>query len=83
MNVYTDRHVNSILILDTGAPDHMICDSAFYCNMLQVVDIDISLPTGDQTKATLIGTVRISDDLSLENVLFAPAFGSICFLYQV
>ena len=38
------------------------------------ISVDINLPTGDKTKATYVGTVQLTDTLTLEHVLYAPAF---------
>lgn len=67
-------------IIDTGASNHM---SGNIKKNSDLVDISspAGLPNGKTTMATMEGTIRLSDQLILENVLFVPAL--TCYLLSV
>ena len=59
-------------ILDTGASFHMTGDPTLLVDIKSVDGASIHLPDGTVTRATQVGTLVLSDRLSLSNVLFVP-----------
>lgn len=61
-------------IIDTGASKHMVCS----VNQLTVVinrsKASVKLPNGDTAEVTDVGTVKLSDTLTLTDVLVVPCF---------
>lgn len=45
-------------ILDTGAPDHMICDISLFTNIVAQVSHLVTLPDGNGAAVTHIGTCK-------------------------
>jgi hypothetical protein len=61
-------------IIDTGATDHMICCVSQYTSITAVVSLSVKLPNGDLVSVTHVGTVKVSEDLILTDVLCVPSF---------
>ncbi|KAH6771710.1 hypothetical protein C2S51_010114 [Perilla frutescens var. frutescens] len=62
-------------IINLGANSHMCCHIGMLSDLRRLKDpIQIFLPDGSTVWIFLIGTARLNEDLSLQNVLFAPAF---------
>ncbi|CAN1250015.1 hypothetical protein LINPERPRIM_LOCUS7305 [Linum perenne] len=61
-------------VLDTGATDHIACDHSLFSCLTRIDNIFVQLPTGDRVQAIGRGTVRYSDNLLLQDVLFIPGF---------
>lgn len=67
-----DKHTR---IVDSGASDHMTCDLDKLFNVTPATsELIIKLPTGDTTKITHIGDVRMANGLLLHKVLYVPQF---------
>jgi hypothetical protein len=62
------------LIIDTGATDHMCNSISCFTTFSVVKSRYVKLPNGQQALITHIGTVRISQDLILHDVLCVPSF---------
>jgi hypothetical protein len=61
-------------ILDSGASDH-ICGSLYWFDSYnQITPIAIKLPTGHVSFATISGTIKFSNTLTLHNVLYVSNF---------
>ncbi|KAG7996907.1 hypothetical protein I3843_01G184400 [Carya illinoinensis] len=69
---HTNTH--SPWIIDTGATDHMICNTSFFSSITSHVSFKIKLPNGHTAPATHIGTVHLTPTLILHNVLCVPSF---------
>jgi hypothetical protein len=61
-------------IIDTGATDHMICNTVFFTTVTATVSYNVKLPNGQEVPVTHIGTVKLSTLITLENVLCVPSF---------
>jgi hypothetical protein len=61
-------------IIDTGATDHMINCPSLFTTITAVVSSFVKLPNGSVVPVTHIGTVFISDNLILTEVLCVPSF---------
>jgi len=61
-------------IIDTGATDHMICSTVFFTQITATVSYNVKLPNGQEILVTHIGTVKLSNLITLENVLCVPSF---------
>lgn len=75
-------HLNSInstppmtsWIIDMGATDHMVCSLSLLSTITATINATVKLPTGDHILVSHIGTVVISNTLTLHNVLCIPDF---------
>ncbi|XP_074377288.1 uncharacterized protein LOC141718806 [Apium graveolens] len=62
-------------IIDSGASDHMCAHKSLFSSINPLAQpITVSLPNGHTITISSIGTVPISPDLILQNVLFVPHF---------
>ncbi|KAG2682828.1 hypothetical protein I3760_10G002200 [Carya illinoinensis] len=61
-------------IIDTGATDHMVSSVSFLHSYSSVQSTFVTLPNGHKVNVTHIGIVKISDTLTLTNVLCVPSF---------
>lgn len=61
-------------IIHTGATDHMICSITLFTTITFVVSKLVKLPNGQHASVTHIGTVKISENFILTNVLCIPSF---------
>ncbi|XP_055959798.1 uncharacterized protein LOC130014862 [Mercurialis annua] len=61
-------------ILDTGATDHIVCDSILLKTFHAVKNVHVKLPNGQLVPVANVGTIHLSDKLILENVLHVPDF---------
>lgn len=61
-------------IIDTGATDHMICSTSFFASVQANVTYSMVLPNGEYIPVTHVGTVKISESITLSNVLCIPSF---------
>ena len=68
---------NSTWIIDSGATNHMCCDLSLFKSYTTVsdnIDNTITIPNGNLIKIAHKGTVILSPELTLSNVLHVPAF---------
>ncbi|KAF9663006.1 hypothetical protein SADUNF_Sadunf18G0113400 [Salix dunnii] len=61
-------------IIDTGATDHMICSITLFTSITSTVAKSVRLPNGQYASVTHIGTVKISENFVLTDVLCIPSF---------
>ncbi|KAB2628158.1 hypothetical protein D8674_032953 [Pyrus ussuriensis x Pyrus communis] len=61
-------------IFDTGATDHMVCSPSLMTTSVPVYNRQVHLPNHALADVTHIGTVHLSNDLTLHNVLCVPSF---------
>ena len=62
-------------IIDSGASDHMCAHKSLFSNLtLLPKSINVSLPTGHNIFITHVGSVPITHDIILHNVLYVPDF---------
>ena len=65
---------NHTWIIDIGATDHMISCSSMFTTITAVVSTHVKLPNGSIANVTHIGTITISETLTLTRVLCVPFF---------
>lgn len=61
-------------LLDSGASHHVCCFLNSFQSLVLSVNYDVTLPNGHTVSIAGTGSVRLSDHLTLENVLFVPEF---------
>ena len=71
-----DRHAHKAneWIIDTGASDHMVHSVSCLSSITSTINTFVYLPNGEKALVTHIGTVHISDQLTLYGVLCVPSF---------
>lgn len=62
--------------IDLGARDHLTSEFSLFTSCKPIGPITISCPDHTFAIATHIGTIHISKDLALYNVLYVANFGS-------
>lgn len=73
-NVYHDHsYYSNNWIVDTGATDHITPFSHILHNVTSFHSI-LHLPNGSTTSVTQMGSVMLSSDIVLQNVLCVPSF---------
>ena len=65
---------NSTWVMDTGASDRIICSISFFQTYTTVANCVVELPNGESAHVTHVGTVKLSNFLTLEHVLYVPSF---------
>ncbi|XP_073119820.1 uncharacterized protein [Henckelia pumila] len=73
MTVTNSSLICSSWILDTGATHHICCSLESFFSHKPICS-RVTLPNNDQVLATHIGSVKLSENLTLHNVLFVPQF---------
>lgn len=73
--LHSSTHSTTSWIIDSGATDHM-CNGLRLMHTIHSIDkpIFVTLPTCELVKVTLLGSVNISPDLTLVDVLYTPSF---------
>lgn len=71
----------SDVIIDTGASHHMTGDLSLLRDAIDIVPSAVTFPDGTASRATKIGSLPLSKDYILRNVLFVPNFN--CTLISV
>jgi hypothetical protein len=63
-------------IIDSGATDHIICDKSLFSRIDEELNFPISvqLPNGNISHIRVTGTVNLSPQIILKNVLYVPEF---------
>jgi hypothetical protein len=61
-------------IIDTGATDHMISTVSLFTSIIATISSRVKLPNGNYAIVTHIGTVKLSEHLTLHDVLCVPSF---------
>ena len=61
-------------VLDIGASDHIACSLSLFHSYIVVSHCVVELPNGESAHVTHIGTVKLSNSLTLEHVLCVPSF---------
>jgi hypothetical protein len=72
--VPSQKQNNSSWIIDTGATDHMIGCISLFTSITATVSSHVKLPNGSIASVTHIGTVTLSENLTLTGVLCVPSF---------
>jgi len=61
-------------ILDTRATDHVACSISVYTNYYKIKLVMVKLPNNQRVTAFFAGTVFLTKDIILHNVLYIPEF---------
>ncbi|KAH7570754.1 hypothetical protein JRO89_XS05G0177800 [Xanthoceras sorbifolium] len=59
-------------IIDTGATHHVTGDLSWLFDTMVLFECPVGLPNGESVVATQSGSVRLSDKITLQNVLYVP-----------
>lgn len=59
-------------IIDSGASNHMTGTLQHLCNLRDVQGGPVRLPNGQTTMSTKEGTIKLTDNLKITNVLYVP-----------
>ena len=59
-------------IIDTGATYHMTGDLSWLFDTIALFECPVGLPNGESVVATQSGSVRLSNNITLQNVLYVP-----------
>ena len=65
---------NSDRVIDIGATNHMVHSLSCFTTVTAIVNTFVNLPNGETALVTHVGTIRISENLILTNVLCVPSF---------
>ncbi|XP_019175436.1 PREDICTED: uncharacterized protein LOC109170740 [Ipomoea nil] len=61
-------------IVDSGATHHIICDLEILSDQKEVHNLHVDLPNGQQAAISFTGSVHLSAELILHNVLYVAGF---------
>ncbi|XP_061353333.1 uncharacterized protein LOC133298115 [Gastrolobium bilobum] len=73
-NIIPSGNTNTRWVIDTGATDHITHLSSLFSTLTPIKPISITLPNGSKVFAKSTGTIHLTEDLILHNVLFVPDF---------
>ncbi|KAK9741839.1 hypothetical protein RND81_03G132500 [Saponaria officinalis] len=74
LTLVTSTSIN-FWILDSGASDHMCADKRLFSYMQSILKpYNVSLPNGESVRITQMGSVPITSEITLQNVLYMPCF---------
>ena len=72
LNVSTSV-MNNTWIIDSGATEHMICDSRQVSSVKNSTHTEVNVANGDATPVLGEGTISIADTIKLDTVLVVPS----------
>ena len=61
-------------ILDTGATDHVSCSNSFFISYYKIKPVRVKLPNNHTITAMYVGTMTLSKNITLHNVLYILEF---------
>lgn len=61
-------------VIDSGATHHACHDKSLFFTLCETINNSVTLPTGFGVKITGMGTVKLSEFIILNNVLYIPNF---------
>ena len=61
-------------VIDIGATDHMVCSLTLFTSVTSYHNSIVEFPNGEYALVTHTGTIKVSDSLTLFNVLCVPSF---------
>jgi predicted aspartyl protease len=70
----TSKQQNTSWIIDTGATDYMVSSPSLFTSITAIVSTHVNLPNGSIAAVTHIGTIKLSEILTLTEVLCVPSF---------
>ena len=77
-SLYSSSSTNTIpeasWVMDTGATHHVCCTLHLFVTSKPLLNSSITLPNGHSVPIARVGSVRLTDTILLDNVLFVPNF---------
>jgi hypothetical protein len=70
----TLKQQNTSWIIDTSATNHMVSSPSLFTSITAIVSTHVNLPNGSMATVTHIGTIKLSENLTLTEVLCVPYF---------
>lgn len=64
----------NLWILNTGATNHITHSIKSFSSYHQITPINVTLPNSFKISAKITGTIQLTEDMVLEDVLFIPEF---------
>ena len=77
LSAFNSKHSNKLnvpWIIDTGATDHMICSPSLFSSIQSQTSFSVALPNGHTAAATHIGSAKVTNYITLQDVLCVPNF---------
>lgn len=71
---YFSQPLSSIWILDSRATDHIVCNFTLFDSCFPVLDLFVQLPNQLTLTLTHRGTIQLSPEIILKDVLCVPSF---------
>jgi len=65
---------NTFWVLDMGATDHLTCLRNIFISFRKIKPLKINLPNGTFVQSNYAGTVRLTENLTIYDVYYVPAF---------
>ena len=65
---------NHVWVIDTGASDHIVYSVSMLTTFTSISHCVVKLPNNESTTITHVGTVQLSTQFTLHNVLCVPSF---------
>ncbi|CAN1749521.1 hypothetical protein LINPERHAP1_LOCUS3740 [Linum perenne] len=61
-------------IIDSGASDHVVCSASLLYSCKAVTSLSVTLPNGNRVPVSHIGSVKITDEIIVHDVLVISGF---------
>ncbi|KAG7546386.1 Integrase catalytic core [Arabidopsis suecica] len=74
LNVAQHTLSNETWVVDSGATHHVSHDRKLFISIDTSIVSYVNLPTGPTVKISGVGTIQLTTDIQLQNVLFIPEF---------
>jgi len=71
---FDNKHADTGWIIDTRDTHHTCFDLKWFSNCTKIEPMRVNLPNGNTTLAHCRGQIRLSQELSTDNVLYLPQF---------
>ena len=65
---------NHVWVIDTGASNHIVCSVSMLTTFTSISHCVVKLPNNESATITHVGTVQLSAQFTLHNVLCVPSF---------
>lgn len=74
LSARTHKISNLSWIIDMDATNHMVCNTSLLTHVTFSCSYSVILPNGESVSISHIGTVRLTNTITLHNVLCVPSF---------
>ena len=68
------KHADTGWIVDIGTTHHTCFDLKWFSNCTKIEPISVNLPNGNTIEVNCKGQIRLTRELSIDNVLYLPQF---------